>query len=381
MAMTSRERLTRIFRGQIPDRPAVKLWGFVKGQAMLHPDYEPVYQLGLELADHIGSANSPFDIYGGIYGGDLWRRWEEPSESDKWVIVRTELKTSQGVLTCARKDSTVGLPSYDIEPLLKQPKDIKILLSAPYEPFPFTTKPFEAAEASIGERGIVDYGLPHAMYALQGAAGSINFALWSMECRDLLSEAIEVYAKRLYDHVKCALEAGLKPVFAWIGPELCIPPLMGIKDFDDFVYAFDKPLCDLIHNGGGRVWVHCHGKMGPVLSRFMEMGVDVLNPMEPPPMGDITLSDAFAQVGNRMGLEGGIESHDLMTASDERMTHLIHEAIDAGQGNRFILCPSSGYMEWPNPTARYIANLKTFVAEGVRYAEQGRVVPTSKRSL
>jgi hypothetical protein len=103
----------------------------------------------------------------------------------------------------------------------------------------------------------------------------------------------------------------------------------------------------------------------------MEMGVDVLNPMEPPPMGDITLSDAFAQVGNRMGLEGGIESHDLMTASDERMTHLIHEAIDAGQGNRFILCPSSGYMEWPNPTARYIANLKTFVAEGVRYAEQG----------
>jgi uroporphyrinogen-III decarboxylase len=169
-----------------------------------------------------------------------------------------------------------------------------------------------------------------------------------------------------------AFEAGLEPAFAWVGPELCIPPLMSPKDFEDFVSRFDKPLIDLIHERGGHAWVHCHGKMGPVLERFVEMGVDVLNPMEPPPMGDLTLEEAFARVGDRMALEGNIETHELMSASKERIRDLVREAIEAGSGRRFILCPSSGYMECPEPDARLIENLLTFIEEGVRCAEEHR---------
>jgi hypothetical protein len=52
--------------------------------------------------------------------------------------------------------------------------------------------------------------------------------------------------------------------------------------------------------------------MRPVIRRFVDMGVDVLNPIEPPPMGDICMAEAFARVDDRMGLEGGVETHDLI---------------------------------------------------------------------
>ncbi len=50
--------------------------------------------------------------------------------------------------------------------------------------------------------------------------------------------------------------------------------------FDTYVAAFDRQLVEAIHDAGGRVWVHCHGKMRPVIERFADMGVDVLNPTE-----------------------------------------------------------------------------------------------------
>jgi len=64
--MTSRERLTRIFQGKVPDRPAVRLWGAVPleiyKEKLIHPAYEPVYRAAMELSDLVTSAGSPFNL-------------------------------------------------------------------------------------------------------------------------------------------------------------------------------------------------------------------------------------------------------------------------------------------------------------------------------
>jgi uroporphyrinogen-III decarboxylase len=127
---------------------------------------------------------------------------------------------------------------------------------------------------------------------------------------------------------------------------------------------------DAVHEGGSHVWVHCHGRMGPVLERFADMGVDVLNPLEPPPMGDVTLRESFDRLDGRMGIEGNIETHDIMRMEPEKFRRLVAETVEAGRGERFILCPSSGYMENPQPTDRQIQNLLTFVHYGVECAQR-----------
>lgn len=358
-----------IYEGKVPDRPAVRLWGLRPEQKLIHPGYEPVYRLAMEKSDLVFHAGSRFDLRWGKAGESIVETHEELGPSEEWVYVVTTVHTPEGELRSVYRRSTIGKPGYQMEYLLKEPNDIKKVLSVPYEPYEFGRESYDGAEAKVGERGITIFSIPHAMYGVQGMIGSENFALWSLEHRGLLLEAIEVFGRRIRDYVLRAVEAGVRGVFGWVGPELCIPPLMSPKDFDEFVFQFDKPLIDLIHDAGGHVWVHCHGRMKPVLRRFVEMGVDVLNPVEPPPMGDITLKEAFEVAGDRMGLEGNIETHDLMASMPERIARLVEGAIKVGCGRRFILCPSSSFMEMVDPTEGYIRNLITYIEEGIRWAE------------
>ncbi|MCC7262991.1 MAG: hypothetical protein IT369_10755, partial [Candidatus Latescibacteria bacterium] len=74
-------------------------------------------------------------------------------------------------------------------------------------------------------------------------------------------------------------------------------------------------------------------------------------------------------VGDKMGLEGNIETHDIMTADPGKLLAKIHTALEAGRGRRMILCPSAGYMESVEPTPHEIRNWLLYIEEGVRYAE------------
>jgi len=368
--MTGKERLLSIYQGKSPDRPAVRLWGLMPGQKLLHPAYEPVYRAAMEHTDLILDARSAFDIHWGVHRDDMLEV-NTVRVNDEWVDIETVAHTPAGIMKGTYRESTLGNPGYIREHMLKEPEDIRKVLSIPYEPFTFSAAEYLEKERSAGDNGIVVFILDHAFYGLHRLAGSENLAVWGIDNRDILLEAVHAFVERIKGQILEVIKAGLRPVFGWVGPEVCIPPLMRMKDFEDFIFNVDKPLIDLIHEAGGYVWVHCHGRMRSVLERFLAMGVDVMNPIEPPPMGDITLEDAFTLTEDRMGLEGNIEIHDLMSASGEQLEQIISEAIGVGgNGRRFILCPTSGYMEYPDPPKRLIDNLLIYIQEGVRYAKE-----------
>lgn len=367
--MTRRERLQAIFEGRIPDRPAVKVWGARPGQDVPHPSFAPVRDLAIETSDLVLSAGSRFHMLCGRKLQEVTETRDLPTESSEWMDRVTLYHTPLGELREVFRQHTAGKPGYRIEHLLKEPDDICRLLSIPYEPYPFSADAYRKADDALGDAGIVMFGLDHAMYALQRCIGSENFALWSLEADSELMLAIETFAARLLRHAELALEAGIRGVFGWVGPELCIPPLMPPSAFMRYVFDIDRPLIQRLHEAGCRVWVHCHGRVRALLPRFVDMGVDVLNPVEPPPMGDVDLAEAFDAVGNRMALEGNVESHDFMTAHASAMRLQVQSALESGRGRRFILCPSSGYMENAEPTPREIENWMTYIREGVRHAD------------
>ncbi len=368
--MSRRERLECIFNGGVPDRPAVKVWRASPFGQCRFKAFEPVRQLAVEKSDLVVDCHSAFSLSCGTHYERLIDQSEAPSNSPDWIDHTTIYHAPGGDLRSVYQRSATDKPGYDKEHLLKEPGDIKKLLAMPYDAFPINSAPYKKLNRELGNAGIVMFGLDHAMYGLERLIGSQNFALWSVDCEDLMLEAVEIFSQRICEHAKAALASGINGVFGWVGPELCIPPLMSPAAFDKYVFPFDKKLIDIIHNGGGCVWVHSHGNMKDMIARFADMSIDALNPIEPPPMGDLEIEEAFEIVGDRMALEGNIESHDIMTGTKEELAGKIHRTLEAGRGKRLILCPSSAYAEHPFPSSQEIENSLFYINEAVRYANE-----------
>ena len=66
-----------------------------------------------------------------------------------------------------------------------------------------------------------------------------------------------------------------------------------------------------------------------------------------------------------------ILSHIFLASSPERLRNLIDDCVEAGQkSGRFILCPSAGYMEYPQPSEQYINNLMFYLKYGLEAVER-----------
>lgn len=375
MQLTSRERLMRIFRNEEIDRPSLKLWGAgIDTEYCIHPAYLPVNRLAAEKTDLFGNVSFPIDVCCGANTAQYRESWSTDTDQPDWYDHHTVFHTPKGDLHSIQRCSRRGDPSYAIEHMIKEEEDIDKILSMEYKPYSFDRSGWDAANVQMGDRGIVPVNLPHAAYAAQVLCGSETLAFLAMDAEERLTEMIRIFRDRILDHAKAILDLGIcEPIFSWVGPELFLPPLMRPCDFRAFVRDFDRPICDLVHNAGGHVWVHSHGKVANFIDDFIDMGVDVLNPLEPPKNGDIDMNDIVARYGNRIGWEGNIEIQEILLSSKERIAALIDECVAAGaKSGRFILCPSAGYMEYPRPTDMYIDNLLFYLNYGHEVVEKYR---------
>ena len=381
MKLTSRERIMRIFQNKEIDRPALKLWGAEPNQGLLHPAYKPVCELAVEKSDIFAGFWCDMNIYCGKYADQLVVKEYKATEQPMWQDLHTTFHTPKGDLHGIERISTIGEPSYTMEYMIKEPEDFEKLLSMPYLQNDFNRTRFLEKKALVGDRGIVMISMDQAGYALQRLIGSENLALFSFDCRKMVDEALSVFAGRILDYTKAILETeifvsdepGVKAPFMWVGPEVYIPPLMAPQDFEDFIFKKDKPIYDAVHHAGSYVWLHCHGKVANFVERYIDMGVDVLNPLEPPKNGDINLKKIIEQFGSRIGWEGNIEIQDIIQAEPEQLKMLIGACVEAGNtSGRFILCPSAGFMEYPQPSEAYINNLLLYLNHGYECVEACR---------
>lgn len=94
-----------------------------------------------------------------------------------------------------------------------------------------------------------------------------------------------------------------------------------------------------VQQAGGHAYLHTCGHIADRLRIFAETGVAGIECMDPPPLGDTTLEQAVAEVGNDLCLKGNIDSVNvLLNGSDEQVQHTIKTTIENGkQAGGFIL--------------------------------------------
>lgn len=365
--MTSRERLTAVYQGREPDRVPVRVWGVDQNTKPIHPSYAPVIEAAQAKTDLVGNWSMPCTLFLSDTDQVPVQVEHRPSLHDEFEEEVTTYHTPVGPISQVYLHNPDGKPGYVAKHLIETHQDAERFLSIPYVPVERDVSSFFETDAAMGDRGIVTVGMGgEPMYAVNALMGSERFAFWSVEHRDLLVRMMDVMYERQAAYLKYLLARGVGPFFGYVGPELCIPPLQSVQDFHGFVVAYDKRLIALVHESGGYVWCHSHGNMDPVFEGFIEAGVDCLNPLEPPPWGDLTLAEAKARSQGRLVLEGNIEKHELYHSEPEDIRRRVIEAVrDAGPGGRFILCPSTGVMEWPTCDDRTVQNFLTFIETGL----------------
>jgi uroporphyrinogen-III decarboxylase len=285
---------------------------------------------------------------------------------------RRVIKTPKGDLTQIYYAPKDGSPGYVKKDYITTPEDAEKWLSLPHKivkPDIETDSYFELLEKT-GDRTIIMVGVGEAMYSIEAMMGSEAFAIFLVLERELLHEMIQRAYERIENVVKYYLSKNVGDYYGWVGPELCIPPLASPDDFREFVSRYDKPIIDLIHDAGKLVWVHCHGDMKPVLLDFVEMGVDCLNPIEPPPIGGLTLAEAKELINGRMTLDGGVQNGWFDTLEPDEMEEKVAEIVEMGKpGGCYIYGQTSDMGTWVSLNERHIANFKVFVETAVRMAD------------
>ena len=123
-----------------------------------------------------------------------------------------------------------------------------------------------------------------------------------------------------------------------------LTPLVSMKVFREFVKPYMKRLADVVHELGSSLFYHSCGMIFPFIEEFIEVGVDVLDPIQPctPDMQPENLQKHF---GGRLCFHGGIDVQGVLgsgTPEDVRNAVLRYEkAFD----HRGYIISSSHYLQ------------------------------------
>jgi len=208
---------------------------------------------------------------------------------------------------------------------------------------PFDANVYEADCAKVGDRGIAQIWLQHPLGNLVRKAKMEAIYAWLLAENELVHAFLESCASQLVESVRALDGRVVRPAFLSAALEMLTPPWLGRDGFEEFVFPYDKRVNDAIHAIGGRHRAHCHGNSGQYLDRFAEMGIDAIEPLEPPPYGDNDLARAKREVSGRMLLSGNIPSQNFLRMSEADIRQAVKEAIQAGApGGGFTLCCTGG---------------------------------------
>jgi len=333
--LTPRERLERAYFHQEMDRPGVYIR---RGWPKDDPTYAPL----IKLVDEKTDLKFGWSLKSPSAGIRTETRTEPVSEDFQRIV--TTMHTPKGPLTASRFVSLKGRPGLSETYFIKDERDIERYLSLPGPLVGGETDSFFKLKQEVGDRGIVEASIGSNPAGHAAAIfGSEAFAILSVTHRDLVHQVLERETQILLGRLKHQLAAGIGPFFNMAGQEYVAPPLHSPRDFRDFNVAYDKRLTDLVHEAGGRVHVHCHGSVRRLLDLFVEMGVDVLHPIEPPPMGDCPAKAAKQALRGKICIEGNIQIGDMYEASVENIEAqtraLIADAFDDRRD--LIVCPTA----------------------------------------
>jgi hypothetical protein len=351
-------------RGEPVDRPAVSFYelnGLDENPSdsdpfniYSHPSWRPLIELTRDRTDRIVMRGVSFTP-------------TQPDPIESVTESRTEIRDgrryvfqtlrigSRTLTSRTRRDPDVNTVWME-EHLLKDTADLKAFLDLPaLEPeTEVDTGRVLEAEAALGDTGIVMIDTPDplclAAYLFDMAEYTV-IAMTEPALFHRLVERMAVIVQARTEAVARALPGRLWRIF---GPEYASPPYLPPALFREYVVRHDRPMVRAIQQQGGFARLHSHGNIRGILDAITEIGPDALDPLEPPPQGDMELREIREKRGRDWVLFGNLEISDIENLPTAGLEDKVRRALSegtAGAGRGFVLMPSA------SPYGRILSDL------------------------
>jgi hypothetical protein len=368
-------------RSEPVDRPAVSFYeigGFKvdpsdpdEFNVYNSPDWQPLLKLAEEKTDIIRLC-SPVKKR----SHETQANFSKSNNKNNLIKVKEFIKdgskfTQTTISIAGRELSSLTRRDHDIdtvwtiEHFIKSTDDLKAYLQIPDD---FLAQHVDTdilikEEEATGNKGIVmvDTGDPIC------AAGSLfsmeDFLVVALTEQKLLHKLLEKVAGPIYAKTEKTAKEFPGRLWRIYGPEFVTEPFLPPHLFEEYAVPYTSVMVNSIKKYGGFARIHCHGRIRSVLDYIVKMGADAIDPIEPPPQGDVELSYVREKYGRQLVLFGNIEVADIENKKPDEFEKVAKKSLEegtSGTGRGFVLMPSAApYGRKISPNV--ITNYKTMV--------------------
>ena len=118
-------------------------------------------------------------------------------------------------------------------------------------------------------------------------------------------------------------------------------PMISLEMFDEFIAPYLKELVDRIHDLGAYAMFHSCGMVFPFIERFIDLGLDILDPIQPigEEMSPENLAKSFK---GKICFHGGIDIQYVLPHGtlEEVQDEVKHYSEVLGEEGGYICCPA-----------------------------------------
>jgi len=270
----------------------------------------------------------------------------ETREEGNARFTRTRVTVGAATLTSLdRRDRDVAT-TWNLEHLLKTEEDIAAYLQLPDEALADAVdlNPLLAAEAEVGDRGIVMVDFRDPLYRVASLFSMEDYTVLAMTRPDLFQPLLEQAARHAWAEAEQVAAAFPGRLWRIVGSEYASEPFLPPALYADYWLRYTAPVIASVLRHGGFPRVHSHGRLRHILPLICEAGAVGLDPVEPPPQGDVALGDVRREYGQRLVLFGNIEAADIESLPPAAFERKVEQALregTQGEGRGFVLMPSA----------------------------------------
>ncbi len=318
----ARDRVLQILRRQRPDRVpyAPNYWQWFTHHFNHHrlPDELQLCENQLEMIRWLG-----LDVFSRNLYCDPTRHWFGGLAEEVWdgitvenvrrvdgrdVVTEITYHTPAGVLTERRRflfnESTLVQEKHLLDDFPRQLDAFAYWVAC--RRWHFHRHRYAQIRDAVGESGLVIAGeLCSPLKLLHLAAGAAGTVYLLQDYPERCAELLAIHENGQLDLVRQMLDAGVPAMISMDNLDAAFHTPAYIERCSARFYAQASQLC---HTTGAVFFIHACGRQKAILPLISSLGVDGLEGVAFPPLGDVQLEEAFRLAGDRLIITGGISA-------------------------------------------------------------------------